>query len=65
MKSTETTETTRLNPHELRSTYSPPRLKSLSPSDARKLLLRHSDPNDTEVKFMLECIERLKSSVDS
>jgi hypothetical protein len=47
-----------------RGSYSSPRFRSLSPADARELLLRHSDPNDAEIKFMLECIERLKGSVD-
>jgi hypothetical protein len=64
MKPSETTGSTRVSPREHRGPYSSPRLKSLSPADARDLLLRHSDPNDAEIKFMLECIERLKGSVD-
>jgi hypothetical protein len=44
-----------------RSSYSAPRLKSVTPEAARKTLLRHSDANDPKIKFMLECIEQFQN----
>ena len=35
-------------------------MRIITPETAREMLLRHSDPNDPEVKFMLDCIERLR-----
>lgn len=37
-----------------------PAMRIITPETAREMLLRHSDPNDPEVKFMLDCIERLR-----
>jgi hypothetical protein len=48
-----------------RSSYSAPKLKVVTPEAARELLLRHSDENDPEIKFMLECIEQLQNPKDS
>lgn len=45
--------------------HSTPALKCLTPEAAKEMLLRHSDINDPEVKFMLECIERLQDSKGS
>jgi hypothetical protein len=37
---------------------------SRRPADARELLLRHSDLNDAEIQFMLECLEILRGGID-
>ena len=40
--------------------YSAPGLRRLTPDVAREMLLRHDEANDPEIKFMLDCIERLR-----
>ena len=40
--------------------YTPPGLRCISPEAATEMLLRDSDVNDPEVKFMLQCIDRLQ-----
>jgi hypothetical protein len=45
-----------------RKAFSSPAAKLLSPDAAKELVLRNCDANDPEIKFMLECIERLRES---
>jgi len=40
--------------------YAAPGLRCISPEASREMLLEHSDVNDPEVKFMLQCIDRLQ-----
>jgi len=40
--------------------YSAPELRRLTPDVAREMLLLHDEADDPEIKFMLDCIERLR-----
>jgi hypothetical protein len=40
--------------------YSAPELRRLTQDVAWEMLLRHDEANDPEIKFMLDCIERLR-----
>ena len=40
--------------------YSAPELTRLTPDVAREMFLRHDEADDPEIKFMLDCIERLR-----
>jgi hypothetical protein len=59
MKSSNVQPTAVSAPSDAKS-YSAPGLARLTPDAAREMLLKHGERNDPEVKFMLDCIERLR-----
>jgi hypothetical protein len=61
MKLSETGQAAAIQSTDSRSSYSAPTLTCMTPEAAREMLLRHSDANDPEIKFMLECIEQLQN----
>jgi hypothetical protein len=61
MKLGETGQSAAIQSTDSRSPYSAPALRCVTPEAAKEILLRHSDENDPEIKFMLECIEQLQN----
>lgn len=64
MNPTDIHEPAKVHALEDRKPFSPPGARRLTPDAARELLLRHCDASDPEIKFMLACIEQLKSNSD-
>lgn len=61
MNLTDTGQVAAVQSTDSRRSYSAPRLKCVTPEAAREILLRHSDANDPEIKFMLAGIEQLQT----
>ncbi len=64
VKSNENDEAARMG-HGGRTPYSSPSVLRISSEAAKELILRNSDVNDPEVRFVLECIERSKDPIVS
>lgn len=54
-----------VQPDRQRGAYSAPTLKCVTPEAAKQMVLRNSDVNDPEVKFLLKCIENLQNLTGS